>query len=128
MGDKLNDATLAALKARSLPHCTGRDMLKAGDGGDPAEAERLMKIADDYFHAFLAPGQSPRKCVCCGGVLTGLFGSFMWGLMHGEGQCSECGYPARAIHTIDSIGKISGFVLQYHPDDLEFPKEQKAEG
>jgi hypothetical protein len=31
-----------------------------------------------------------NKCPNCGADLTGLFSSFNWGIVHGEGYCSEC--------------------------------------
>jgi len=30
------------------------------------------------------------KCPNCGTDLGGLFGTFVWGIIHGEGFCSEC--------------------------------------
>lgn len=64
-----------------------------------------------YLANFVAPVAHPkgkeRGCVCfhCGEYLTGggLMGSFFgggfeWGLAHGEGHCSTCGWPARAYH------------------------------
>lgn len=120
--ERIDHAALVALKAMALPRCTGADMLKAGDNGDKTEQEQAMKIADEYFRAFLVPGSSPRKCICCGWDLVGLFGSFTWGIAYGEGECSRCGYPARAIHKIEGIGVLSNYVMQYHPDDLDIPE------
>jgi hypothetical protein len=31
-----------------------------------------------------------NNCPACGAPLGGLFGSFEWGIRHGEGDCSEC--------------------------------------
>jgi hypothetical protein len=58
------------------------------------------------------------KCVCCEERLTGVLGSFAWGIVNGEGACAACGWPARAYHR--KVGGIEffGLILQYHPDTL----------
>lgn len=41
---------------------------------------------ENYKQVWLLEG----KCPECGSELMGLFGSFEWGLRHGEGLCSSC--------------------------------------
>jgi hypothetical protein len=108
---------LPELKAKGLPRCKGADMLVAGPDGDEKVAAELMATADKYFAQFVP--NTTGECLCCGCRLGGLFGSFGWGLAHGEGRCGQCGYPARALHKIEGLGTLSNFILQYHPDDLE---------
>jgi len=31
-----------------------------------------------------------EHCPSCGAELMGLFGSFQWGIVHGEGSCTHC--------------------------------------
>ena len=37
-------------------------------------------------------------CVDCGMELGGIFGMFLWGLVHGQGECSRCGFPYVYYH------------------------------
>jgi len=83
-----------------------------------------MEEADKYLAQFVEPvAMESKKCLCCGSPLTGIFGRFQWGITNGEGACSSCGYPARAIHRMKEIGTFSNFILQYHPDELSFDDE-----
>jgi len=42
---------------------------------------------------------STDKCVYCGLPLGGLlFSTFRWGIVHGEGECGDCGFPYRLYH------------------------------
>ncbi len=77
----------------------------------------------EYFHTFATPtkGKHGAECPNCGSAIGGMFGSFEWGLVHGEGRCSICHWPMRAYHFIkDKDGKdvatIRNLVLPYHPD------------
>lgn len=70
--------------------------------GDPDAPE--LAALDAYFGQFYAPMIPPNanlftgaRCVC-GEALTGLFGTFTYGLAHGEGRCRKCGHPGRADH------------------------------
>jgi hypothetical protein len=80
-----------------------------------------------YLAAFAAPifsdGDKTKAMVClhCDADLSGFFGSFEWGIAHGEGRCNICGYPARAFHVAkDADGgelfTLRNFILQYLPD------------
>jgi hypothetical protein len=118
----MSTINLEDLKARALPICKWRDLLTVRDGElSPKEEEEL----DAYLKAFLPPNKD-RKCVNCGLTLGGLVGRFTYGICHGEGYCSECGYPGRANHynfgPIDSLT----FILQYHPDGLELKEQEEG--
>ena len=42
-----------------------------------------------------------EQCPVCGMKLSGLFGSFTWGMVHGEGTCGHCNKAAfRYYHYI----------------------------
>ena len=65
-----------------------------------------------------------KQCPRCGAELAGLFGRFVYGIAHGEGQCAACAWPCRALHfPRDSDGEkvFTGpvqYVLAYHPSVL----------
>jgi hypothetical protein len=105
--------SLRDLQAEGLPHCQIEDVMKVTEGQD----KELALIAE-HLHKFVPP----QNCISCDAQLEGFFGCFEWGLVHGEGHCTECGYPARAYHRInDDKGEMLSFtyVLQYHPDSLK---------
>ena len=129
---------LGELRVAGLPHCTPADIgARFTVNADVPESERAKAEADQrdvterlaaYLSAFLPPG----PCVRCGAVLGGsaenllaaAFGTFTWGIAHGEGTCGRCGYPARGIHRVDlGEGATATFpgILQYHPDGLREP-------
>lgn len=108
-----------------------REFVKAAED-TPAET---IAALDEYFAPFAAipfEGEGENRqvgkieCVKCGtiqnpGLMGLIVGGFEWGLAHGEGRCSKCGWPARAHHWVkDASGEtfltLRGFVVQYHPD------------
>ncbi|MFH1569121.1 MAG: hypothetical protein ABIL09_14095, partial [Gemmatimonadota bacterium] len=103
--------TLEELRAASVPHCTFDAIIKVRDG-EIADADK--RAIDEYLYRFADPAGG--KCVSCGEVLGGVLGTFEFGIIHGEGRCGECGWPARAVHR--DVGIIACFeaILQYHPD------------
>lgn len=132
---------LARMKAEDLPHCKVGDVwrIEMPENGMTAEAGRetllRMERAGDYLRHFLPPGER-GDCAFCGsrqGGLTAaiLGGGFEWGLQHGEGHCSRCGYPARAYHDLkdaDGAKVINGaLILQYHPDEISFDSYEHEE-
>lgn len=132
MSVNFNRESLQALKKQNLPHCTATDIFEIEGSTETADvAQRL----NEYFSHFLAPKDG--KCVCCGAlqgasnVLEALVTArFRWALQHGEGFCSDCGYPARAMHYIgkgDEEIRITNFILQYHPDELSFDRKPENE-
>ena len=59
-------------------------------------------------------------------------GGFEWGLVHGEGHCRFCRWPARVHHFIkDASGKdlisARNIVLQYHPSARRLSKPELTE-
>lgn len=118
---------------------------------DGEDAEWVAPIIDKYLSSFCIPKDTPEPdkahiggvsimgwpCVNCEKPLTGLFGHFQWGLAHGEGYCSKCGWPARGCHYItlkrdDQEGEFQlggpgkPFVLQFAEHAM--PAESVAEG
>lgn len=130
---RLTKEKLKELQAANHPHATP-ELLGVeirDDAPDRAVAEGKIALLADYLKQFLPPS----KCIGCGSRLGAkdavdafLGGdgvpTFQWGITHGEGSCSKCGYPARAMHY---IGKAEGepeitiqnLILQYHPSTLE---------
>lgn len=110
---------LAELQAAALRPAQFSDIF-ADTSTDDARAQ-----LEPYLKQFLPPG----PCVCCKQQLGGLFGSFTWGLAHGEGFCGGCRYPARAFHRFEPGSPVLSFsfVLQYHPSEL-VDRTQAAEG
>ena len=124
---KFDRAKLDELRAVGLPHLRAADIVNPIENS--AEQKKQWDMIDAYVKAF-TPMQD-NKCICCGepqgarnlaDVVLGT-ARFKWGLAHGEGRCSECGYPARAIHYIgkgDDEIVMRNVLLQYHPDGLSF--------
>lgn len=100
------------------------------------------EVLDEYFEPFQAlvfgedkDGKQtlpPQKCLGCdhplGGMFAGLFGpgGFTWGIAHGEGHCSYCGWPGRAHHFIRRpdgtvIATLRNWILMYHPTNVNMP-------
>lgn len=137
MTKKFNRTKLAELQAANLPHVTSSEVVSVHPGKEQEAAATLARM-DEYFKAFTP--MPDGKCICCGekqggDMVDALMGTakFKWALTHGEGFCSECGYPGRAMHYIgegeDRI-TIRNYILQYHPEGLSFEeqpeKKQKA--
>lgn len=131
---KFDRQSLAELKARNLPHLRASDISEPIE--DTPEAKAQFEMLDKYLNAFVAV--QGGACICCGAqqgakdAIEALFGKakFRWGFVHGEGICSECGYPARAMHYIGEGAEqivIRNLILQYHPDGLSFDKEPQME-
>ena len=123
---------LVGLRAKNLPRATAASVgmkLTAKTPDNQERCDEVMAVIDKQLHPFVAPttnGDEPAKCIGCGSALDGFFGSFTWGIVHGEGACSNCGYPARAMHYLKDGGqelfdRPLQYVLQYHPDELDSP-------
>ncbi len=100
---------LAALRARELPVATvaGLGIVfeptpEASPAEFAAEQALLLPALDGYLAAFALPLRRGGALVClrCDADLTGLFGMFQWGVVHGEASCGACGWPLRAVHAI----------------------------
>jgi len=116
-----------------VAHLDWRDLISAKDD-TPAET---IKALDAYFAPFACrPADEGQPCLECGKPLVGLAalllgGGFEWGLIHGEGHCANCKWPARAHHFIkdeagDDVMTIRNFVLQYHPDVVSRRRKGEA--
>jgi len=97
-----------------------------------SEAPLFIAAINAYLSEFakpvptLNPGSSgwlfgKHACLNCGKTLDGACGSFRWGIMSGEGTCSNCRWPARAQHWPlyegkQIFGQALEVILQYHPD------------
>lgn len=126
---------LQRLKDANLPRMSWRDVLTVKEGEALPEADE--KALTEYFAHFVKTEDG--KCVCCGErqgggfdeAIKGMLGisggsRFTWGIVHGEGFCSACKWPARAYHF--DVGPIKRFeaILQYHPDELNAREEKAA--
>ena len=66
----------------------------------PTEQTSLVK----NYQERLAPlvealdASAVAECVECGRTLGGILGAFQWGLAHGLGECSNCGFPYVYYH------------------------------
>jgi len=119
---------LQRLKDANLPRMNWRDVLDIKEGDALTEADE--KALGAYFAHFVKPG----PCICCSSrqgskdVVDAFLGGgkFRWGMVHGEGNCTECGWPARAYHR--DVGPIEfvQMILQYHPDELSVREKAEA--
>jgi hypothetical protein len=121
-------AVIKALRA-SVPHATVESIATVNDGADAQLVEDLAA----YQHHFAAPPQGEdHPCLRCEkplkrslvSQLMGQEGGFEWGLVHGQGHCRNCGWPATLYHFIrdrngNDLLTIRNLLLQQHPDDIE---------
>lgn len=114
-----------------------RTLMSVGDD----TPDDVLAALDAYFEPFsqfgfeIEDGKQvfieEQPCNGCGKNMTPSLadqilgdGGFTWGLVHGEGHCRSCGWPARLYHFIkDSDGEellmLRNVLLQYHPDFVE---------
>lgn len=114
---------IAAEVATDQPRLNWRDLFEGADSLDAADVAEL----DEYFVAFLPPSETCWKCgLRQGGLLGALMGGFRWSIVHGEGNCSGCGWPARAYHR--NIGPVEflNMILQYHPNCVTTGEEEEG--
>jgi hypothetical protein len=99
---------------RSVAHA---DISDLGFEFEEDALETLRADVAAYTKKFAKPSEG-RPCLACGAS----YGGFTWGLTHGHGHCSNCGWPATLYHYIkDREGKdIAGatVLLQVHPDQV----------
>jgi hypothetical protein len=97
----------------------------------------ILERAALYLAAFLAPLRTPdahpaEPSYClCGHPLTGLDGTFTWGLAFGEGFCALCHRPARALHVVRNpdgteLCRFAPLALLYAPAELPSPDGHDA--
>lgn len=124
----------------ALPHLNWRDIFEEKDAGLPADDREAI---DAHFGHYVPPDMKtdlstgkkelvPQKCVGCDEPLTGFLGlltgrgGFEWGIAHGEGRCSNCGWPCTAHHFVrkkvgdqyEQVITLRNFILQYHPANV----------
>jgi len=138
--EKLTQEELERLRKEVL-HLNWRLLISSTDETPPDWIEALNK----HFGVFAEPPHiiaddgvtelSDRPCLRCkepliGSLVDQLFGTggFKWGLVHGEGYCANCGWPARAHHYVktasgEQICVLHNLPLQYHPDGIELRKK-----
>lgn len=104
-----------------VEHCDWRAFLTASDE-TPAE---VIEALDEHFRPYAALGS---LCPGCGSKVFGggdlidvLMTTFRWGIVHGEGHCCNCGWPATLYHFIKGsdgkeIATLRNVGLVYHPD------------
>ena len=88
-----------------------------------AYCQVIEGLPDDYVKAFAEP-LPDGECLSCRKA-----GTFTWGLVHGEGHCYKCGWPARLYHFVkDADGEDARVVrlLQYHPDSISLRETEAA--
>lgn len=111
--------SLAAMKARDLPHATSTDV---AEQIERFSVDLPTEALDGYLAHFIKPegdGRCPRDG-----------GSFTWGLAHGSGHCTECGWPGVLYHfPKDADGNSQRFeaLLWLHPDDLEERNQEPSD-
>lgn len=84
-------------------------------------------IIDAYLNRFAMPRdvkdvRPQNPCLKC----DSLYAGFHWGIQHGCGSCSKCGWPARAYHFVmdeNGIERRLVIVLQYHPDEVKVARK-----
>lgn len=130
---RLTQSKLESLRA-TVRHAAAGDIGATwNDGADPKHIEDL----DAYLRHFAAPKYGAdgkvaegHPCLHCeeplaGGLMSLLGrGGFEWGLVHGQGHCRNCGWPATAYHFVkdrDGAELLSfrNVILQAHPNDIE---------
>lgn len=120
----------------SVARLDWRTLINAKEG----TPETTIKALDDYFSHFAAvevkeengkPEMQLQQCCGCGKTLTGIFGTWRWGIAHGVGECSSCGWPSHGHHFIkdaagEDVATIHNFILQVHPDFVERRQRESA--
>ena len=144
---RLTQERIDELKAKNFPvaNYSTFGIVRKDPEGELDESTRIaLESIDRYLSIFcVPPKKDPSKgeeggfavsnqlCPGCDRSIGGLLGSFTWGIAHGEGHCSRCGYPHRGIHyvkTPDGLDIFTGGVrevLPYHPSRLEIKRDEE---
>lgn len=122
----------------AVEHISWRDVFSVPDGAEPL-SQAHQDALDAYLSAFAKPREGPNGealCLGCGAKMKGGIEGYLlgggpgnatweWSLAHGECHCSQCGYPARALHYDiggkgeDALIRRLTLTLQYHPDFMQ---------
>ena len=126
MSDPQSIFDLRLVKSKQWTVATAEQLfsVRPKQGTDLADVQQEIGKLNDYLRIFAYT--DGNTCPGCGSTLSGLFGTFEWEIVHGEGQCRKCRYPCRAYHR-PKTGPIKFFsaVLPYHPDGLQ-AKDQEV--
>lgn len=74
---------------------------------DKFNSEHSCNLTIEDFDSYKAVWVLSGKCPNCDSELGGLFGSFTWGIVHGNGYCNEC--------------KKTSFQLYHYVKDCKYP-------
>src|SRR5690606_18259509 len=110
--------------------CTMADIGTEITGED---AQPVCDAINEYLSVFAKPIRRENEnffsgrfqCLNCGRALDGFLRTFRWRIVHGEGQCGECGWPCRGMHYPKDADGQNIFdrgleiVLQYHPSGVQ---------
>lgn len=117
---------------RATPAEVGINLQVKEDAPDKKEATLMRQQSVRQLAEYLEDFSAGRNCPSCDALIRPknmlegfLLSTFEWGVAHGEGRCSECGYPVRGIHLVEMkvMGEPATFEfrmpLPYHPSVLE---------
>lgn len=116
--------TLAIMQSENYPTLLVENIMQIELKKDTPEAidekENTTKIIQEYLNQF---ANTNGKCPCCNRDLGGILGTFRWGIVHGEGECGDCGYPVRGHHVIkneegETFLTFQNYMMPYHPNGL----------
>lgn len=124
--------------------CATTDLFRVRQEGElnPDEVKLIEQI-DAYLGVFAAPitvgegEQAKQVCFHCGEKFTGLLANLgvgvgiKWGLAHGEGICSGCGWPYRGHHFAkapdgEDLFSAQNLFLAYMPAAVTEAQPEKA--
>lgn len=78
---------------------------------DDEDAEKLKLSAEDVnaypAQAWIPETNGAYHCPNCNAQLGGFLGSFVWGIVHGIGRCSQCNeVEFRYYHYVTDLDKV----------------------
>ena len=117
--EKITQVRLDKLKAANIPHATPDDLTGNLEfNTDPDVIAYLRHYAKPKVDDAGVVRQG-QPCVACDAQH-----SFTWGLVHGQGFCTGCGWPGTLYHFVnDKEGKevatMRGALLWAHPTEIE---------
>ena len=123
----IDEARIAPHTHEVVAHCRLTDIFMVGDD-TPAD---FVDDANAYLADFATPVKSDGALLClhCEKPIDGfkqMFGTGVaieWGLAHGEGRCSGCGWPYRGMHhpknrNGEELFSLRNLFLAYHPEQV----------
>jgi len=127
------DVLFNGVVEKNLPHlnCQSAGIVitaKTDTEANRSKTQEYIGELDKYLRTFAAtPDNTCPGCASHLGIrdATDLLsaalglstsGTFEYGIVFGEGNCSKCGWPARANHKTDLCEWVN--IYPYHPDSL----------